>query len=121
MFNVRYMFLFVIFKIFAWYCYSYNIQWRTIQNHLDEDDILNSHEGRINSDFHPTYGSAMINATTKSGELVKIVDTLYYGKQEKAYHINKTWVCVDENEAIFIYGAATNRKYNVYQYKVSSL
>ena len=115
----RYIFLLVILKT-LWYCYLYDTQWRSIQDECAEDDISNSHEGQINSEFLHTYGIAMINANTTSGELVKIVNTLHYGKIEKAYHINKTWVCVDENEKIIIYGATTNRKYNVYQYRVST-
>ncbi len=113
--------LILICNTFAWYCYSYDTQWRTTQGQCGEYDTSDPHGVQINSDFTQTYGSALINASNTSGALVQIVDTLLYGKQEKAHHINNTWVCIDENQDIVIYGAATNSKHNVYQYWVGSL
>ncbi len=120
-FGKRYLLLplMLVFNTFVWYSCLYDTQIRTTQPLCDEDDTSNSKGDQINSDFHQTNGIVTINATNASGELVRIVDTLSYGNQEIAYHMSKTWVCVNENEEITIYGAATNSQHIVHQYRVS--
>ncbi len=56
---------------------------------------------------------------SNSSGYVKIVDSFVYGKNEKAYHINKTWVCVDKNNRINVFGAAENSRKIVKRYAVS--
>ena len=87
------------------------------EQHPCDEVSYNSYQGKINSEFNKLYGH--LNTNKSSSKLVKIFNTLVYGKQEIAYHVNKTWVCIDENDKIIIYGAAEESKRIVQKYPVS--
>ncbi len=53
-----------------------------------------------------------------SRDYVSIVDMFLYGDGEKAYVINRTWVCVDSNNRITVFNAKGNTQIFIKHYKV---
>ena len=108
-------FLILIANAISWNGNPFSFMWRKRTHPCDEASTIH-HQGQINSDFNELYGLPTINKS--SSKLVNIFNTLEYGKQENAYHVNTTWVCIDENEEIVIHGAADDSVQFVQKYWV---
>ena len=116
LYTYRYLLILLMCSTIAWCVYLFNNQWWTIEDPCNQENHENkpcSEEGQAHFNFAQTYGHL-----SSRGGIEKLISRLPYGKQEYAFHINKTWVCVDQNEQIIIFGAAEDRKHIIKEYWV---
>ncbi len=115
LYTYRYLSMLLMCSTIAWCVYLFNNQWWATEDPCNHEYNPCSEEGQAHLNLTQTYGHL-----SNPGGLEKLISRLPYGKQEYAFHINMTWVCVDQNEQIIIFGAAENRKQIIKEYWVSS-
>ncbi len=122
LYTYRYLSMLLMCSTIAWCVYLFNDQWWTTEDPCNQENKPCQGQGQNPSELTETYhayGLTADNNLSSSGGLEKLISRLPYGKQEYAFHINKTYVCVDQNEQIIIFGAAENRKQIIKEYWVS--
>ncbi len=82
------------------------------------DSVHHPGNGELYNRFSGILALPTRDRMSLSRDYVSIVDMFLYGDGEKAYVINRTWVCVDSNNRIIVFNSKGDTQIFIKHYKV---